>query len=121
MRKSDHNYPLARAQRKAPSLPEGLLWRELRAKADGLRFRRQHPVGRFVLDFYCAAAKCGFEVDGIAHEMGCSLERDAARDAFVSAQGIRLERIAAREVLADPAGVAEAMVRLCEGVIAREV
>jgi very-short-patch-repair endonuclease len=120
MRKSDHNYALARAQRKAPSLPEGLLWRELRGKAGGMKFRRQHPVGQYVIDFYCAAAKCGFEIDGIAHEMGEQPVRDGARDAFLTAQGIRVERIPARAVLRDPAGVAEAMVRLCQGIIAGE-
>ena len=121
LRKSDHNYTLAKVQRKTPSLPEGLLWRELRAKAGGMKFRRQHPVGRFVLDFYCAAAKCGFEVDGIAHDMGDRAERDAARDEFIARQGIRVVRIPASEVLADPIGIAEAMVRMCRGIVAGQV
>jgi very-short-patch-repair endonuclease len=93
----------------------------LRGKAGGLKFRRQHPVGRFVLDFYCAQAKCGFEIDGIAHEMGGRPARDEARDRFVAGQGIRIVRITARDVLADPAGVAEAMVGTCRGIIAGEV
>ena len=46
MHKSSHNSTLARAQRKAPSLPEGLLWRELRGRAGSVKFRRQPPVGR---------------------------------------------------------------------------
>ena len=121
MRRSDHNYPLARTQRKAPSLPEGLLWRELRAKAGGVKFRRQHPVGRYVLDFYCAAAKCGFEIDGVAHDMGTRPERDVARDAWLAEHGIRIVRIPAREVLDHPAGVAEAIVRMCQGIIDGEV
>jgi very-short-patch-repair endonuclease len=119
MRKSDHNYFLARKQRKAPSLPEGLIWRELRGGRSGLKFRRQHPVGRYVLDFYCAAAKCGFEIDGIAHDMGARPRADAARDAFLAEQGIRVVRIAARAVLADPVAVAEGMLRQCEEIIAR--
>ncbi|QDH34077.1 DUF559 domain-containing protein [Porphyrobacter sp. YT40] len=117
MRKSDHNYPLARAQRRMPSLPEGLLWRELRCKADGVKFRRQHPLGRYVLDFYCAAAKCSFEIDGIAHDMGDRPTKDEARDAFVAGQGIRVVRISACEVLADPVRVADGMVRMCRGII----
>jgi very-short-patch-repair endonuclease len=79
MRKSDHDYALVRDQRKAPSLAEGLLWRELRGRRAGIKFRRQHPVGRYVLDFYCAAAKCALEIDGIVHEMGDQSERDAVR------------------------------------------
>jgi very-short-patch-repair endonuclease len=117
MRKSSHNYPLARAQRRNPSLPEGLLWRELRGKAGGLKFRRQHPVGRYVLDFYCASAKCGFEIDGIAHDMGDRPGRDHARDAWLAEQGIRVVRIAAREVLNNPVDVAEAMARMSQGII----
>ncbi|WP_324076576.1 MAG: DUF559 domain-containing protein [Erythrobacter sp.] len=120
MRKSDHNYPAARAQRQSPSLPEGLLWRELRGKAGGLKFRRQHPVGRYVLDFYCAAAKCGFEIDGIAHDMGALPQRDRARDAWLGEQGLRVEHIPASAVLGDPTGAAEAIVRLCRGIIAGE-
>lgn len=117
MRKSDHDYTLACAQRKAPSLPEGLLWRALRGKASGLKFRRQHPVGRYVLDFYCAAAKCGFEIDGIAHDMGNRPQGDLARDAWLCQQGIRIVRIAATEVLSDPIGVADAMARMCRGIV----
>ena len=78
-------------------------------------------VGRFVLDFYCAAAKCGFEVDGIAHDMGDRAERDAARDEFIARQGIRVVRIPASEVLADPIGIAEAMVRMCRGIVSGQV
>lgn len=121
MHKRSHNYTLARAQRKAPSLPEGLLWCELRGKAGGVKFRRQHPVGRYVLDFYCAAAKCGFEIDGIAHDMGDRPAGDAARDGFLAGQGIRVVRIPASEALADPASVAERMVRLCQGIVNGEV
>jgi very-short-patch-repair endonuclease len=121
MRKSSHNYPLARQQRKTPSLPEGLLWRELRGKAGGVKFGRQHPIGRYVLDFYCAAAKCGFEIDGIAHDMSDRPARDAARDAFLAGQGIRVIRIPASEVLAVPAGVADRMARMCQGIVDGEV
>ncbi|MEQ5789024.1 endonuclease domain-containing protein [Erythrobacter sp. NFXS35] len=112
-----HNYAAARVLRKAPTLPEGLLWRELRAKRSGLKFRRQHPVGRHVIDLYCAAAKCGIEIDGIAHDMGVRPEADRERDAFLTAQGNTITRIPAREVLVKPAVVAEQIVALCKGII----
>ena len=113
MRKSDHAYAKARKLRREQSLPEGLLWRELRAQKGGVKVRRQHPVGPFVLDFYCAAAKLGFEIDGIAHDMGDRPARDTRRDAFLAEQGIEIERIAARDVLADCGSVAESIVALC--------
>jgi very-short-patch-repair endonuclease len=83
------------------SLPEVLLWRELKTRPRGLKFRKQHPFGRFVADFYCDAAKLAIEVDGIAHDMGDQPEFDAQRDAWFETQGIRTLRIPARDVLSD--------------------
>lgn len=95
------------------SLPEVLLWRELRTQT-GIKFRRQHPIGDYVLDFYCAAAKLCVEIDGIAHDMGNRPERDQLRDAWLAAQNIKVIRIPARDVLRSPADVAEGLVRQCE-------
>lgn len=69
----------ARQLRTQMSLPEVLLWQELRKQSD-VKFRRQHPLGLYVLDFYCAAVKLCIEIDGIAHDMGGSAESDASRD-----------------------------------------
>ncbi|XUU61945.1 endonuclease domain-containing protein [Erythrobacter sp. HA6-11] len=115
LRKSDHNYAAARRLRKTMSLPEGLLWRELRARKSGLKFRRQHPVGRYVLDFYCAAAKLGIEIDGIAHDMGDRRKYDTRRDAWLTSKGISVLRIAASDVLRDPNECAEAIANYCKG------
>ena len=56
----------ARTLRRAMTRPEVLLWQVLRERPNGLRFRRQHPVGPFVLDFYCPAARLAIEVDGMS-------------------------------------------------------
>jgi very-short-patch-repair endonuclease len=108
-----HDWKKARELRRTMSLPEGLLWRELRGKPEGLKFRRQHPVGPYVIDFYCPSAKTGFEIDGIAHDMGNRPGTDPQRDAWLSNQGIRIIRIAASEVLADPEKIAAAIVAHC--------
>lgn len=105
----------ARQLRKERSLPEALLWREL--KQTDLKFRQQHPVGTYVVDFYCAAAKACFEIDGVAHDMGDRAERDARRALWLEKQGYRVVRITASEVLKSPAEVAGAIVRLCKGDI----
>jgi very-short-patch-repair endonuclease len=97
------------------SLPEGLLWQQLRRKPQVVKFRRQHPVGRYVIDFYCAAVKAGFEVDGFARDTGDRPEHDAWRTDFIQGQGIRLERIPAAEVLADAQGIADSIVSYCLG------
>ncbi len=94
------------------SLPEVLLWVRLRRAPEGVRFRRQHPIGPYVLDFYCAAAGLAIEVDGVAHDMGARPERDVVRAEWLRARGVRVVRIPAGEVLADPDGVAEAIVRM---------
>ncbi len=108
-----HNYAKARKLRAAMSLPEVLLWKLLRRKPDGVKFRRQHPVGPYVIDFYCPSAKLGFEIDGIAHDMGDRPERDASRDAWLAGQGIEIVRIPASEVLKSDTDVAEAILRRC--------
>ncbi|NML94463.1 endonuclease domain-containing protein [Novosphingobium olei] len=97
--------------RKAMSLPEVLLWRQLRLRPEGLKFRRQHPAGRFVLDFFCAEAKLAIEVDGYAHDMGEKSEHDRIRTLWLENQGIRVLRIAAARVIADPVAIAEAIAK----------
>ncbi|WP_225207002.1 endonuclease domain-containing protein [Novosphingobium huizhouense] len=90
--------------RQAMSLPEVLLWRKLRLRPQGLKFRRQHPAGRYVLDFFCAEAKLAVEVDGHVHDTGSNPERDRQRTLWLEHQGIRLLRVAATRVLKDPTG-----------------
>ena len=104
----------ARKLRRTMSLPEVLLWRILRQAEIG--FRRQHPCGPFVADFYCAAAKVIIEIDGTAHDRGDRPERDGARNDWLRERGYRVMRVPARDVLADVSAVAEAIVALCREV-----
>jgi len=76
------------------------LWRVLRAnRFHGLRFRRQHPFGRDILDFCCDRAKLAVEVDGGVHQHEGQMMQDAARDGWVAQQGVRTLRLPARLVL----------------------
>ncbi len=102
----------AKRLRRAMSLPEVLLWKNLRGSPQGLRFRNQHPAGDFMLDFFCARANLAVEIDGIAHEMGDRPARDIARDAWLRMHRIDVLRIPARDVLGDPEQVAEGIVTL---------
>lgn len=104
----------ARALRGAMSLPEVVLWQRLRV-CETAKFRRQHPVGRYVLDFYCAGAKVCVEIDGMAHDMGDRPARDVVRDAWLAAQGVRVLRVPAVDVLRDADAVAEGVLRFCGG------
>jgi very-short-patch-repair endonuclease len=95
------------------SLPEICLWNALRGRQESSpAFRRQHPIGPYVLDFYCSKARLCIEVDGNAHAHGDRPSRDAARDRFLREMGIEVVRVAAREVLANPASVASGLIQL---------
>jgi very-short-patch-repair endonuclease len=82
------------------SLPEVLLWIGLKGRRlEGLHFRKQHPIGPYVLDFYCDTLKLAVEVDGSWHDFGDQPRRDAVRDEWMFRRGIRTLRIPASEVL----------------------
>jgi very-short-patch-repair endonuclease len=89
----------ARKLRRALTPPEITLWQYLRTRPNGLRFRRQHPVGPYILDFYSPTAKLAIEIDGMAHDTGDQPERDARRDVWLSEQGIDTLRIPARDIM----------------------
>jgi very-short-patch-repair endonuclease len=90
----------AKQLRREMSLPEVLLWLGLKAhRLEGLHFRKQHPIGPYVLDFYCDTLKLAVEVDGGWHDFGDQPRRDAVRDEWMFRQGIRTLRIPAFEVL----------------------
>ena len=101
---------VARKLRKKRTLPEVLLWRQLRLRPYSLKFRCQHGTGDYVLDFYCSDARLAVEVDGLAPSNAERAEHDGRRAAWLSSYGIETLRIPASEVLADVAETAEAIV-----------
>ncbi len=107
----------ARKLRSEMSLPEGLLWRELRKRPGDLKFRRQHPAGIYVLDFYCAKARLAIEVDGRAHDGVRAATADARRSHFLRSQGVATTRVPASAILEDIEPVVFRLVQICEGRI----
>jgi very-short-patch-repair endonuclease len=92
------------------SLPEVLLWLSLKARRlEGLHFRKQHPIGPYVLDFYCDTLKLAVEIDGGWHDLGDQPRRDVVRDEWIFRQGIRTLRIPASEVLESVDGALSAI------------
>ncbi len=92
----------ARDLRGRMSLPEVLLWRKLRRQGlEGLRFRRQHPMGPYILDFYCEEARLAVEIDGQGHGHADRPERDERRDAWLRDRNVTVLRLPAQVVLAD--------------------
>ena len=78
------------------------MWRRLKARGvAGLHFRKQNPLGPYVLDFYCETARLCVEVDGASHATEDRPERDIQRDAWLLEQGVRTLRLRASLVLSD--------------------
>ena len=104
---------LARKLRKRMSPSEIRLWRVLRLRQQGLQFRRQHPFGPFVLDFFCKAAGVAIEVDGFSHELGDNPQRDERRDRWIRAQGVETIRVSADDVRTNLEGVVIHIINRC--------
>jgi very-short-patch-repair endonuclease len=102
----------AREQRHSPSKAEGILWQALRNGQLGVRFRRQHPCDRFVLDFYCLPVKLAVEVDGPLHEE--QVRYDRWRDEELGKLGIRVLRFQTEAVEANVVLVVDEIRRVLE-------
>ena len=103
----------ARALRRKMTPPEVILWTRLRTRPGDFKFRRQHPAGPYVLDFFCSDARLAIEVDGIVHDMGRRPAADAHRDRWLAEQGIAVLRIAAGNVSRSADAVVEQIVASC--------
>jgi very-short-patch-repair endonuclease len=101
----------ARVLRKDMTEPEVMLWSRLRGRGEGRPvFRRQHPLGAVILDFYCPAAKLAVEIDGSAHWTDEKIAKDEARDRWLAQQGIEVLRIGAGEVYRNLGQVADGVI-----------
>ncbi len=90
----------ARYMRKYPTQAEALLWACLRAKRlEGYKFRRQHIIGTYIVDFYCPKCKLILEVDGSIHQ--ARQIYDQSRECNLIARGYKILRFTNEEVLND--------------------
>ncbi|MEO6361330.1 MAG: endonuclease domain-containing protein [Sphingomicrobium sp.] len=103
----------ARTLRRRASPTEIRLWRALRLRPEGFKFRRQHPFGPFVFDFFCSSAGLAIEVDGLAHGFQQRAQRDDQRDHWAGTQGIETLRILAEDVRVNLEAVVVQIVDRC--------
>ena len=90
----------AKSQRQFATKGETLLWYELRdLKSDGLKFRRQSPIGPYIADFVCFDPKVVVEVDGDSHETDSGKRHDSNRDAYLRNSGFLVLRYDAHDAL----------------------
>ncbi len=111
----DRNMAVVRARelRRSMTLPEGLLWQALRKRPNGLKFRRQHPLAPYIVDFYCPISRLVIEIDGESHGMGERAAHDARRDRWLNEQGLTVVRFSVGDVLRNLDSVVAAIVRAC--------
>ncbi|MEM9167226.1 MAG: DUF559 domain-containing protein [Planctomycetota bacterium] len=115
--KRSHTTSTARQLRQDQTPPEAILWKHLRAGGlGGLKFRRQHPAGPFVLDFCCQATGLCIEVDSRYHESRRA--EDAGRDAWLAERGVETLRVTARDVSKNLDGVLSTILRKCQDRVA---
>ena len=98
---SDKDKILISSLKKNPTDAEDVLWQLLRRKnLEGLKFRRQHKIGKFILDFFSVQSRLAIEVDGSIHAK--RVEYDAARTQWLESLGIRVIRYSNDEVIGQP-------------------
>jgi len=101
--------PRAREMRTNMTEPEKRMWYQC-LKQLPYRFRRQRPLGSYIVDFYCAAHKLIIEIDGDSHASDGAQEYDAERTAYLQGLGLRVVRFSNREVMENLDGVYERLV-----------
>ena len=90
----------ARNLRKNQTESETLLWSKLRSRQlSGFKFRRQHPIGHYILDFYCTEAHLAIEIDGGQHAEDENCKRDKLRTEYMKRKGIQVIRFWNNDVL----------------------
>jgi very-short-patch-repair endonuclease len=103
---------IARHLRTDQTPSEDILWQALRnRRLNGWKFRRQFPLGAFVLDFYCAEARLAIEVDGPIHLQ--QIEADLIRQSLIEELGIRFVRVTAEQVERD---LPHVLKRICDAL-----
>ena len=99
-----------RGLRRQATDAERLLWRLLRARQfRSLKVRRQHPLGPYILDFYCAERRLALELDGGQHFTIEGLAYDRRRTEYLATQGVRVLRFTNRELFEETDGVLQAI------------
>ncbi len=105
--------PKARRLRRSLTDVETKLWQRLRRdQLNGLNFRRQHPVGLYVLDFYCPAIRLAIELDGGQHNFHRQKQADERRTRWLEANGIKLIRFWNNDITSNFLGVLEEIARV---------
>ena len=105
----------AKELRKNGTDAENIIWYHLRAKQfEGLKFRRQQPIGNYIVDFVCFSKKIVIELDGGQHDIKRIKQKDKKRDTWLQKQGFKVLRFWNNEIFENLDGVLEVIWRKCD-------
>ena len=96
---SPKTFAFAAKLRAEMTVPEKILWVYLKDKPMGFKFRRQHPIGRYVLDFYCHKKRLSIEIDGKNHDDLAQFVNDVERTGYLNRIGIKEIRFKNEDIL----------------------
>lgn len=112
-RTDDRMTQRARDLRQTMTPPERRLWELLRdRRLGGFKFRRQHPVGGYVVDNYCSVCGLAVELDGVSHELTGGADRE--RTDYLGTQGVEVIRVLNDDLLHHPEAVASTILAACK-------
>ncbi len=111
----------AREMRQPQTAAESILWQHLRNRNLEYKFRRQHPIERFIIDFYCAELKLCIEIDGDSHMGKEQQEYDAVRTEYLESLGYKMIRFTNDDVRLDINAVAQEIMNACNGLKNKKV
>lgn len=95
-------------------MPERILWKHIRNQQLGYKFRRQHGIGKYVVDFYCAFLRLVVEIDGWVHGEESVARRDQIREHFLTSLGLHVKRYTAVQINSDLEWVLENLKNYCD-------
>ena len=106
------NLPFKRYLKQNLTYPERLLWNKLRNRQLGYKYRRQHGIGLYILDFYCPKLKLSIEIDAVTHETSLQIYNDIRKTSFLEKLGVTVIRFYNSEVVCNLEGIIEKIVEI---------
>ena len=92
---------------------EVVLWKHISRNSLGYKFRRQHGIGKYIVDFYCPKLKLAIEVDGITHNFERVFEKDVEKDRYLQSNGIIVRRYNSEKIFNDLQNVLDDLFNIC--------
>lgn len=107
------NKGIRRKLRKEPIKAERLLWTKIKNNQLGYKFRRQHGIKNYIVDFYCPTLKLVIEIDGATHITEEEIKSDKIRQGFIESLGLKVARYTNHQIMTNMDFVLDDIIRMC--------